>query len=66
MLFALTGLAVARPAFEPITKNRDLLVIHRPRGTELVLLTVAVLVVPPAVLCAVERVVGLSARSTLS
>jgi arylsulfatase A-like enzyme len=59
-LFALSGVAVAQPAFDLLTKNAELMVTLRTTAFEAVLFTVLVLLVPPAVLWAVEVLVGLA------
>lgn len=60
-LFALTGIAVAQPFFDVVSKNSELFVVRDTSGTDLILLALAVLLVPAVVLYAVEVIVGLIA-----
>ena len=60
-LFGVAGLAVAQPTFDLLTKNADLFTSRHIGAGELVLFVAALLLVPPALLYAVEVVVGVVA-----
>ena len=57
-LLALTGLAIALPAYGLASRNTEVFINLRPSAINVVLLGIATLLVPPAVLLAVEWVVG--------
>jgi hypothetical protein len=61
-LFAVSGLAFAQPMFDVLSKNPELFSIRRTTGLQLVALTVAVLVVPPAIWYVLEVLIGLVTR----
>ncbi len=58
-LFAVSGLAFAQPMFDVLSKNPELFSIRRATGTQLVVLTLAVLLVPPLLWYGLELVTGL-------
>lgn len=57
-LLALTGLAIALPAYGLASRNTEVFINLRPAAINVVLLGIATLLVPPAVLLAVEWIVG--------
>ena len=57
-LLALTGLAIALPAYGLASRNTEVFINLRPAAINVVLLGIATLLVPPAVLLAVEWSVG--------
>lgn len=59
-LFALTGVAVAQPTFDLLSKNASLMVTLRTTEAEAVLLTLIVLLGPPVALWLLEVLAGLA------
>lgn len=57
-LLALTGLAIALPAYGLASRNTEVFINLRPSTVNVVLLGIAALLVPPTVLTAVEWIVG--------
>ena len=62
----LSGFALAQPLLDILGKNPEFFAIRRSSSSEIVLFALFLVFVPPAVLLAVELLVGLVNRSAMS